>query len=168
MIETRDDYNAHVPIIYEMIPFSKGIMIKIKNLQNLTVSQIQSLEFFTQKRRGIFDFSTHTIILHKKIEHSHLQQLFEFEHIDVQAEEIDTYHDKEEKHQGTTENDINKKYHDNSRTAEKKSSNVKISFGKYKGKFYSEIPDSYLLWLKKNYKGLEESNIVNETIRRKI
>ena len=43
-----------------------------------------------------------------------------------------------------------------------------ISFGKYKGMLYSEVPDSYLLWLKKNYNGEDRELIVAELQKRKL
>ena len=36
---------------------------------------------------------------------------------------------------------------------------AKIEFGKYKGMSYNKISDSYLLWLKANYRGKDRDTV---------
>jgi hypothetical protein len=47
-------------------------------------------------------------------------------------------------------------------------SSKRISFGKYKGMLYSELPDSYLLWLLQNYSGSDREAIAEELKKRKL
>ena len=37
--------------------------------------------------------------------------------------------------------------------------NVRIGFGQYKGMLFNELPDSYLQWLKGNYRGKDREII---------
>ena len=45
---------------------------------------------------------------------------------------------------------------------------ARIEFGKYKGMQYNEVPDSYLIWLKSNYRGKDRSIIDNELKNRSL
>jgi len=40
----------------------------------------------------------------------------------------------------------------------------RVSFGQYKGMLYTELPDSYILWLKENYSGAQK-NILKEELK---
>ena len=44
----------------------------------------------------------------------------------------------------------------------------RVGFGQYKGMQYNELPDSYMLWLKSNYRGYDRDTIEKELKRRKL
>ena len=44
----------------------------------------------------------------------------------------------------------------------------RVSFGQYKGMQYSELPDSYLLWLKSNYSGSDKEFLESELKSRRL
>ena len=43
--------------------YSKSFSVHIKNLEQLTVEQIQEIESFVKVRNGIFDFNTYTVVM---------------------------------------------------------------------------------------------------------
>jgi uncharacterized protein (DUF3820 family) len=49
-----------------------------------------------------------------------------------------------------------------------KFTDARIGFGQYKGMFYSELPDTYLIWLQNNYRGAEQENVLKEVEKRKL
>ena len=44
----------------------------------------------------------------------------------------------------------------------------RVGFGQYKGMYYSDIPASYLIWLKSNYRGFDKEFIEAELKKRKL
>lgn len=105
--------------------------VHVANLEQLSVSQIQRIEFFVKERKGIFDFSTYTFVIQKKLEFEEFVLLLKKSEIDALCEE----------------------------NFLKTQQTQKIEFGKYKGLAYSDLPDSYLLWLKSNYSGKNRDTI---------
>ena len=47
-------------------------------------------------------------------------------------------------------------------------SQPRVGFGQYKGMQYNELPNSYMLWLKSNYRGYDRDTIEKELKRRKL
>jgi len=105
--------------------YPNSVSVHVENLEELRVEQIQEIEEFVRIRNGIFDFETYTFVIQKKIEFYEFVSLLE--HAGIKADCVEK--------------------------TLKITNNAKIEFGQYKGMLYSEIPDSYLLWLKKNYRG---------------
>ena len=57
----------------------------------------------------------------------------------------------------------------NSQNAPLEKENIKrVGFGQYKGMLYSELPDSYLVWLKSNYIGSDKKTIEKEIKKRRL
>ena len=115
--------------------------VVVQNLEALSVAQIQELQKFVANRHGYFDFETFTFCIQKRVTFQEFVKL-------LHSLEIET--------------DIKEKIVQN------RGSSKQISFGKYKGMLYSEVPDSYLLWLKKNYNGEDRELIVVELQKRKL
>ena len=120
--------------------YARSFSVYIKNLEKLTVEQIQEIESFVSSRKGVFDFNTYTFSIQKKIEFSEFVELIE--HSGIQAK--------------LSERIIQVK------------SQPRVGFGQYKGMQYRELPDSYMLWLKSNYRGYERETIEKELKRRKL
>lgn len=119
--------------------YKNSFCVLVKNLEELEVQQIQEIESFVKKRNGIFDFSTYTFIIKKKIEFEEFVKLIQ--NSSLEATCIEKYIPVVEK--------------------------PRISFGQYKGLFYEELPDSYLLWLKNNYIG-KDKKIIEEELKSRI
>ena len=117
-----------------------SLKVEVKNLEALSVAQIVAIEQFVEKRRGVFDFSTYTFVLQKKLTFEEFSKL-------IQESKLDAI---------VINNPL------------KVEAEKRVSFGQYKGVSYSEIPDSYLLWLKSNYHGKEQSYIDAELKKRKL
>ena len=105
--------------------YPHSFSVHVKNLEKLSVEQIQSIETFVNARNGVFDFETYTFVIQKKLEFDEFTALIKY------SLPESTYEEKKLKIQ----------------------QKAKVEFGKYKGMFYSDLPDSYLLWLKSNYRG---------------
>jgi len=120
--------------------YAKSFSVHIKNLEELTVEQIQEIENFVSSRKGIFDFNSYTFSIQKKIEFEEFVQLIE--HSPIQAK--------------LSEHIIQVK------------PQPRVGFGQYKGMQYNELPDSYMLWLKSNYRGYDREVIEKELKRRKL
>ena len=120
--------------------YAKSFSVHIKNLEQLTVEQIQEIEDFVKLRNGIFDFNAYTFSIQKKIEYSEFVQLIENSNIQAKL----------------SEHIIQRKFQ------------ARVGFGQYKGMQYNELPDSYMLWLKTNYKGHDRDVIETELKRRKL
>ncbi len=117
-----------------------SLRVEVKNLEALSVAQIVAIEQFVKERRGIFDFSTYSFVLQKKLTFEEFVKLVEESSLDAVV--------------------INNPL--------KVEAERRVSFGQYKGVSYSELPDSYLLWLKSNYHGKERSYIDAELKRRRL
>lgn len=114
--------------------------VYIKNLVKLDVEQIKELQNFVTLRNGIFDFETYTFNIQKKLKFDNFILLLEHLNIDAKCEEnIIISQDQ-----------------------------PRIGFGQYKGMQYNELTDSYLLWLKVNYKGSDREIIDKELKKRNL
>ena len=116
-------------LIFTRYPHS--FSVHVKNLEELSVEQIQSIEAFVDVRNGVFDFETYTFVIQKKLEFDEFIAVIKYSLPESTCKE--------------------KKL--------KIQQKAKVEFGKYKGMYYSDIPDSYLLWLKSNYKGKDRDII---------
>ena len=114
--------------------------VHIPNLESLCVEQIQEIESFVKKRKGIFDFSTYKFSIQKHIEYGEFIKLIDSLSLDVNC----------------SNNPVVVK------------SKPRIGFGQYKGMQYSELPDSYLVWLQRNYSGQDKLIILQELKIRKL
>ena len=115
--------------------------VVVQNLEALSVAQIQELQKFVANRHGYFDFETFTFCIQKRVTFQEFVKLLRSLEIEADVKE---------------------------KIAPSVGSSKQISFGKYKGMLYSEVPDSYLLWLKKNYNGEDRELIVEELQNRKL
>lgn len=127
--------------ILQFTEYSKSIHVKVENLELLEVPQIQIIEKFVKERKGIFDYETYSFVLQKKINFEEFCILLQ--HLDIKATCQEKF-----------------LYTEASRNT--------IDFGKYKGSLYSNLPDEYLIWLKRNYHGPNREEIDKETTRRKL
>ena len=110
---------------------ANSFSVHVENLEKLSVEQIQSIEAFVKARNGVFDFETYIFAIQKKLEFDEFVSLIENSNISSTCKE--------------------KKL--------KVQQKAKVEFGKYKGMYYSDIPDSYLLWLKANYRGKDRDAV---------
>lgn len=120
--------------------YKNSFSVHIDNLEDLEVSQIKQLQDFVSLRNGIFDFKTYTFVIQKKLEFNEFLELMKHSNIASTCKE----HILTQKQQ------------------------IKVPFGKYKGMLYSDLPDSYLLWLKSSYRGKERDIIDAEINFRKL
>ena len=118
--------------------YTNSFSVHVKNLEKLSIKQIQEIEHFVRERKGYFNFDTYTFTIRKKLEYHEFVKLLHTLHLQVTTEE----------------------------TLAKVQMSAKIGFGQYKGMFYSELPDSYLLWLKSNYTGSDREIICTEIAKR--
>jgi len=118
----------------------QSIRVHVANLEELSIEEIQAIESFVIKRKGYFDFNSYSFVLQKRLEYHEFVKLVKEVGLDVTFE--------------------NKPL--------QKVVKPRVSFGQYKGLFYSELPDSYLLWLKNNYNGKEKSHITDELKSRNL
>ncbi len=114
--------------------YSNSISVHVKNLEQLTVAQIQDIEAFVRERKGIFDFNLYTFTIQKRLEFNEFLALIANSSIDAECEEKSLNVQQRER----------------------------VEFGKYKGMLYCDIPDSYLIWLKSNYMGKDRDTIETE------
>jgi len=108
--------------------------VYIDNLEQLTVKQIQEIQQFVKVRHGIFDFETYTFVIQKRLDFNAFVSLVKNSNLNAVLEE----------------------------NIPISSNGPRIGFGNYKGMLYSEIPDSYLIWLQENHLGSEREKIVSE------
>jgi len=120
---------------------SNSFSVKVSNLEELSVEQIQQIQNFVEQRKGIFDFSTYTFVIQKRLTFEMFCKLMKYTELKAISQELSL---KQEPPQ------------------------QRIGFGKYKGLYYSEVPSSYLEWLKCNYKGSEKSYIDAEIKKRSL
>lgn len=126
--------------IFEFTHYKNFYKVFVKNLESLTVTQIQEIELFVHQRKGIFDFQNYTFVIQKRVEFHEFFTLMKHLNFDVLC----------------TEKII------------EETNYARISFGQYKGMFYAELPDTYLIWLKNNYRGTEKENVTQEIAKRKL
>ena len=120
--------------------YHNSYSVKVLNLEQLSVEQIQQLQKFVTIRNGVFDFNSYSFVIQKRVEFYEFLALIKYSDIDAKCEE----------------NIIIKE------------SQPRIGFGQYKGMQYNELPDSYMLWLKINYRGYERSTIDKELKKRSL
>ena len=114
--------------------------VHVPNLEKLSVKQIKDIEDFVNARNGVFDFNSYSFVIQKRLSFNDFMHLIKSCGIKADFEE--------------------KVYTDNN--------TKKVEFGKYKGMLYSEIPNNYLIWLKKNYIGKDIDIIDKELKKRDI
>jgi len=114
--------------------------VYIPNLESLLVEQIQEIEHFVQNRKGVFDFNTYRFSIQKRMEYGEFIKLIDSLSLNVHC----------------SNNPVVIK------------DKPRVGFGQYKGMQYSELPDSYLLWLKGNYSGSDKVIILKEIKQRKL
>lgn len=120
--------------------YSNSFSVKVTNLEKLSVEQIQQLQYFVSSRKGIFDFNSYSFVIQKRLEFHQFLSLIQGSDIEARCEE----------------NIIISK------------SQPRIGFGQYKGMQYNELPDSYMLWLKANYRGYERERVDSELKKRNL
>jgi len=120
--------------------YANSFSVYVKNLEQLSVEEIQKIQSFVSFRKGVFDFNTYSFSIQKNIEFEEFCKLIEQSNIKAQCAE----HFFEKKEQ------------------------ARVGFGQYKGMQYNELPDSYMLWLKNNYRGYERDVVDKELQRRKL
>jgi hypothetical protein len=120
--------------------YAHSYRVDIKNLEELSVEQIKKLQEFVSLRNGMFDFDTYSFKIQKNLEFYEFAKLVKELEINARCEEAKmTFKDA-----------------------------PRIGFGQYKGMFLSDLPDSYLLWLKTNYHGDQKELILKEIDKRKF
>ncbi len=120
--------------------YTRSFSVRIPNLDKLSVKQIQEIQNFVKTRNGFFDFDSYTFSIQKKIEFKEFCRLIEQTHM----------------HAHVVEN------------IREIRSQPRVGFGQYKGMQYNELPDSYMLWLRMNYRGYERDIIDKELKKRKL
>lgn len=118
--------------------YNNSYTVKIPNLEQLQVEQIQELEHFASSRKGIFSFEAYSFSIQKRIEFYEFVSLIQHSNINARIEEHIIV----------------------------KESEPRIGFGQYKGMQYNELPNSYMLWLKTNYRGYDREKVDKELQRR--
>ncbi len=119
-------------------PYTDSFKVTIKNLESLSVAQIQEIEAFVATRKGIFDFNTYSFSIQKRVGFEEFVALLKELEMNVRC----TLEFKPQKPED------------------------RVPFGQYKGMLYSELADSYLLWLKSNHSGRESEKIERELKKR--
>lgn len=127
--------------IFKFKKYANSFHVHVENLEKLSVEQIQEIESFVAYRKGIFDFNTYSFAIQKCLEFQEFQALVVNSKLDaICFEEMAT----------------------------NKPPEPRIGFGQYKGMYYSELPDSYMVWLRSNYRGYEREVIEKELLKRKL
>ena len=120
--------------------YKNSFSVHISNMEKLSVVQIQKIEYFVSARKGIFNFETYTFEIQKKIDFPEFISLLNHVGLDSHCEE----------------NVIISRFQ------------PRVGFGQYKGMQYNELPDSYMLWLKANYRGADRDIIDKELKKRNL
>ncbi|WP_415398468.1 putative quorum-sensing-regulated virulence factor [Sulfurimonas sp. CS5] len=120
--------------------YHNSYRVDVRNLEQLSVEQIQELQNFVESRKGIFDFTSYSFVIQKRIEFHEFMTLIQYSNIKARCEE----------------NIITVK------------SQPRVGFGQYKGMQYSDLPDSYMLWLKTNYRGYDRELVEAELKKRNL
>ncbi|EHP31163.1 hypothetical protein SMGD1_2641 [Sulfurimonas gotlandica GD1] len=106
----------------------------------MTVPEIQIWEKFVYDRKGIFDFSSYTFVIQKRLEFNDFVALLKSLNIEARCEEY----------------------------IREVKSQPRVGFGQYKGMQYSDLADSYMIWLKTNYRGYDRELIDAELKKRNL
>jgi len=112
--------------------------VYIENLEKLSVQQIQEIEIFVKNRKGIFDFNRYIFSIQKRLEFEQFLSLMKYEGFEIECIERVIIKKEQEK----------------------------IGFGQYKGMNFCDLTDSYMLWLKVNYRGYDRTKIDIELLKR--
>lgn len=120
--------------------YKNSFSVEIKNLELLSISQIKDLEHFVEVRNGIFDFNLYSFSIQKKLEFNEFVDLLEHLNLKAKCEEY----------------------------IKPSTLQPRINFGQYKGMQYNELTDSYMSWLKVNYRGQDRNIIDKELNKRKL
>ncbi|MEA2073357.1 MAG: DUF3820 family protein [Campylobacterota bacterium] len=126
--------------IFEFTPYKSSYSVHIPNLEKLSVEQIQEIELFVSQRKGVFDFARYSFSIQKRVDFFEFEKLLKNTSLNVRT--------------------INKPLIQKVQ--------ARVSFGKYKGVYFSEIPDAYLIWLKSNYSGRDRDEILAELKKRRL
>ncbi len=122
--------------------YSREFVCKIENISELSVQTLHQLESFASDRSGKLDYISESIIVPKRIELQHLQELFRLKGMEVFITQ------KEPRQQ-------------------KISQEATINFGKFKGQKWTELSDDYLTWLSQNINSEDKQIALAELDRRK-
>ncbi|WP_039920038.1 hypothetical protein [Sulfurimonas gotlandica] len=120
--------------------YHNSYSVHVKNLEKLTVPEIQIWEKFVYDRKGIFDFSSYTFVIQKRLEFNDFVALLKSLNIEARCEEY----------------------------IREVKSQPRVGFGQYKGMQYSDLADSYMIWLKTNYRGYDRELIDAELKKRNL
>lgn len=131
--------------------YTNFFKVHVDNLEQLSVDQIKKILDFVQKRRGFFDFETYEFKIQKKMDFKEFKVLCEDAKLEVVLKEFEG---KQQLHKNIQNENVQ--------------TDTKIDFGKYKGKFFKELPDSYIIWLRRNYVGKFKDIIVQEYKKRAL
>ena len=118
--------------------FTNYFSVKVQNLESLSVAQIQEIQEFVMIRNGIFDFNSYSFEIQKRLEFNEFQAVVKNSSLNAICTENILKHTQQDR----------------------------IGFGQYKGLYYHELPDSYMIWLKTNYKGFDREKIQKELQKR--
>ena len=135
--------------LLRFIAYRDYYVVRVENLAQLSVPQIQQIEAFAEERRSRLDFSNASMRIWKRIDFAHFNKTLALAGIMADTIESEVVPQKRAQETPVQEN-------------------PSIGFGKYKGMRYSELPEPYLLWLKGNYNGPERSAIESELRRRSL
>lgn len=127
--------------VFIFTQYRDSFSVYIENLEKLDVSQIREIERFVRERKGVFDFQAYTFAIQKRIDFEEFCILLK--HLQIEAACQENF-------------------------AKPHPSSTKIEFGKYKGAQLCELPDEYLEWLKRNYRGGQREDIEEEYRRRNL
>ena len=114
--------------------YTNSYGVQIINLEQLSVKQIQELEYFVSSRNGVFNFETYSFTIQKRLDFNQFLSLITHSKIEAICKE----------------------------NIPIVKAQPRISFGQYKGMQYNELPDSYMLWLSNNYRGYDRDAIEKE------
>ncbi|WP_294964240.1 hypothetical protein [Sulfurimonas sp.] len=120
--------------------YHNSYRVDVKNLEKLSVEQIKELQDFVDNRKGIFDFTSYSFVIQKRVEFYQFVALIECTNIKARCEEYIT----------------------------EVKSEPRIGFGQYKGMCYSDLANSYMLWLKTNYRGYDRELVDAELKKRNL
>lgn len=122
--------------------YERQFVCKIEDIVSLSVSELKQLEHFASARSGKLDYNSQSLIIPKRIELQHLQELLALSGIEAFVVE-----------------------HEPRRA--KISSDATINFGKFKGQKWTELSEDYLLWLTQNIQSEDRQTALAELERRK-
>jgi len=118
--------------------YAHAYKVEIPNLEELSVEQIKEIQNFVSFRNGIFDFNNYSFKIQKTLEYEAFVSLIEKLGFDCKCEERKRVYKEI----------------------------PRIGFGQYKGMYISDLPDSYLMWLKNNYHGEQKELFLKEISKR--